>query len=318
MTSAWFDVRVVSRAIAARDILSLVLEAADGSALPPFDAGAHVDLQLPNGLVRQYSLCNAPAQPERYQLGILLEPNGRGGSLSAHQDIREGDLVRISPPRNLFPLVPAPHALLLAGGIGITPILSMAEDLGARSTPFELHYCVRSPDRAAFRERLQEAPFAAAVNMHFDDLPETMLRLPEVLTAQPAGTHLYVCGPGGFIDFVTATARAGGWPDGRIHLERFASEIPSGEQRPFEIEIAGTGKVITVPADQSAAAALAAAGVAIPLSCEQGICGTCAMEVLSGIPDHRDMYLSDEERAANDCFTPCCSRAHTPRLVVRL
>ncbi len=319
MSAQWINVRVREKRIAALGVAAFVLEAEDGGALPPFEAGAHVDLALPNGLVRQYSLCGAPGRSACYELGILLEAEGRGGSRSAHADLHEGDRLRISAPRNLFALVPGRHAVLMAGGIGITPILAMAEHLAAAGASFELHYFTRSQDRAAFVERLDGPAFAGRIHYHFDDRPETRLDIPARLSAPAADTHLYVCGPGGFMDHVLDSARAAGWADANVHSERFtAAPADHAADDPFEVEIAGTGTVVPVGAGQSVVAALAAAGISVPVSCEQGICGTCMMQVVEGIPDHRDMYLSDEDHAANDQFTPCCSRALTPRLVIQL
>jgi len=319
VNGSWIEARVVGKQPAARDITRLVLEAAGGGPLPPFAAGAHIDIELPNGLIRQYSLCGSPACTERYELGILLEPEGRGGSRAVHELIGEGDRVRISPPRNLFPLAAEGHALLLAGGIGVTPILAMAERLHLDGRGFALHYCVRSADRAAFAERLAAAPYADAVQLHYDDRPDTALDMAALLERAPNDAHLYVCGPAGFIDFVTRSAAERGWPDARVHIERFAATPEeAGANQPFEIEIASSGQVITVRADQTAAAALAEAGIEIPLSCEQGVCGTCLTEVAAGVPDHRDLYLSADEHAANDCFTPCCSRALSARLVLHI
>lgn len=319
MSGDWISVRLAGKRLVAEDIAALLLEPADGTALPPFAAGAHVDVELPGGLVRQYSLCNAPGDPGRYELGVLLDRQGRGGSRAVHERLAAGQAIRISRPRNLFPLVPAVHSVLMAGGIGITPILAMAEQLAADRASFELHYFVRSPERAAFVDRLSAPRFADRCRLHVGDRIPPSFDAPALFDAPRAGHHLYVCGPNAFMDAVLDGARAGGWPDDRLHSERFAAApLPAGGDRPFEIEVEGSGAIVAVAAGQSAAEALAAAGIRIPLSCEQGICGTCLTTVVGGVPDHRDSYLSDAERAANDCFTPCCSRAATPRLVIQL
>jgi len=312
-------VRIVEKRSLSEDVVGLVLEAVDGGRLPSFTAGAHVDIELPGGLIRQYSLCNAPGAPDRYELGILLDRNGRGGSRAVHEALAEGQTVRISAPRNLFPLQSADHSVLMAGGIGITPILSMAEQLAREGASFELHYFVRKPDRATFLDRLAEDRFAGRWQLHVGDRIPPSFDMAATLGRPRAGHRLYVCGPNAFMDFVLDTARAGGWPGDRLHAERFAGiASPQGDDRPFEIEIEGRDLIVPVAAGQSAADALAAAGIRIPLSCEQGICGTCLTTVVDGVPDHRDAYLSDAEKAANDCFTPCCSRAATPRLVIQL
>ncbi|KRB79433.1 Vanillate O-demethylase oxidoreductase [Sphingomonas sp. Root710] len=319
MSDDWITVRIAARRRLAEDVVGLSLAPVDGAVLPPFTAGAHVDLELPGGVVRQYSLCNAPGAPDRYELGVLLDRQGRGGSRAVHEALAEGQAVRISAPRNLFALQQAEHIVLMAGGIGITPILAMAEQLSCEGASFELHYFVRSAERAAFVDRLGEARFAGRWQLHVGErIPPSFDAAPTLGTPQP-GHRLYICGPNGFMDFVLDRARAGGWAEDRLHSERFAAPPPSAEgDRPFELEIEGRGLIVPVAAGQSAAAALAAAGISIPLSCEQGICGTCLTTVAAGIPDHRDAYLSDQEKAANDCFTPCCSRAATPRLVIQL
>lgn len=316
--SEWIRVRVTERRTEAQDIVAFVLEPVVGT-LPAYDAGAHIDVKLPNGLIRQYSLCGSPDRAGCYEIGVLRDAGGRGGSMSMHADVMVGSEIEISPPRNLFPMAGQQRALLFAGGIGVTPILAMADHLARRDGDFAMHYCTRSAVRAAFRHRIDASLFAERVTYHFDDQPDTAMDTAALLAAPQAGTHIYVCGPDGFMDHVLATARAAGWPESNIHFERFSAPIAEpGDNDGFEIEIDGTGQVIAVPPSQTALDALAAAGFDIPASCEQGICGTCLTPVTDGIPDHRDMFLSAAEQAANDCFTPCCSRALTPRLKVRI
>jgi len=321
MSTATLQVRVAHKRAEAQDICSLELVAADGGALPAFTAGAHIDVHLPNGLQRQYSLCNAPGETQRYVIGVLRDAASRGGSAAVHDLVQEGSVLTISTPRNLFPLAAqAPHHLLLAGGIGITPMLAMAEHLAATGQPFTLHHCNRSRARTAFISRLAVAPFAGQVQHHFDDGDAGQkLDIAATLKNAPAGTHLYVCGPQGFMDAVLNAGRAAGWPEERLHREYFgAAPVDHTNDGSFELEIASTGKVIKVLADQTALAALHAAGLDIPMSCEQGVCGTCLTRVKAGTPDHRDQYLEPDEQAANDQFLPCCSRAKSPRLVLDL
>jgi vanillate O-demethylase ferredoxin subunit len=294
--------------------------AAVGSPLPPFTAGAHVDVHLPGGLVRQYSLCSDPDVGGDYEIAVLREPTSRGGSAAMHA-LAPGARLRIGPPRNLFPLTEdATRTLLFAGGIGITPILAMASRLHCLGAAFELHYCARNESRAAFIARLRAAPFASRVRLHVDDGPPAQrLNAAALLANSALGTHLYVCGPGGFMEHVLTTARAAGWTEARLHREYFGAPVVSADGgAPFELEIASSGDVLTVPAGRSALQVLHEHGFDIPASCEQGICGTCLVGVRSGIPDHRDCYLTDEEHAANTLFTPCCSRAHSARLLVDL
>jgi len=317
--TGWIRVRVAERREAAADIAAFTLEPVGAVSLPPYEAGAHIDVKLPNGLIRQYSLCGEWGLSGRYEIGVLREAEGRGGSRYLHDDVRPGDEIEISPPRNLFPMAKQGRALLFAGGIGVTPILAMAEYLSRTGGDFALHYCTRSIARAAFRGRMQASSFANRVTCHFDDRPETAMDTAALLAVPEAETHLYVCGPDGFMDHLLDTARKAGWPETNIHFERFtASVVEPGEGEAFEIEVEATGQVVPVAVGQSALEALISAGFDIPVSCEQGICGTCLTEVVEGIPDHRDMYLTAAEHEANDCFTPCCSRALTPRLKLRL
>ncbi|MCU0927922.1 MAG: PDR/VanB family oxidoreductase [Burkholderiaceae bacterium] len=315
------QVRVARKVVEALDICSFELVAADGRPLPPFSAGSHVDVQLPNGLTRQYSLANDPTESHRYLIAVLRDAASRGGSAAMHDAVHEGDLLTISAPKNHFPLAhDASRHLLLAGGIGVTPILCMAERLATIGAAFEMHYCTRSRARTAFHGRIHASAFAERVHFHFDDGEAAQRLDPSALLAAPqAGTHLYVCGPKGFIDAVLGTARACGWPEAALHVEYFSADVaPHDGDAPFEVQLASTGRVVVVPRERSVVQALADAGVEVPTSCEQGVCGTCLTRVLAGVPDHRDVYLTPEEQAANDQFTPCCSRAKTPRLVLDL
>lgn len=314
------DVIVTRKSMVAEAICGLELTAVDGQPLPAFSAGSHIDVHLPEGLVRQYSLCNAPDGAQHYEIAVLREEQSRGGSVAMHA-LEHGQRLKISEPRNLFPLAhDAKRSFLFAGGIGITPILCMAERLARIQADFQLHYCARTAGRAAFAERIRQSSFAQQAQLYFD-YPAGGARLAVTAALQPYtdGDHLYVCGPGGFIEYVLEQARAAGWPPGSLHREFFAaSPVTHDDDGSFEIQLASTGRCFTVPADRSVAEVLDEAGVEIPLSCEQGICGTCLTRVLEGEPDHRDMFLTDEERALNDQFTPCCSRARSARLVLDL
>nr|WP_315237664.1 PDR/VanB family oxidoreductase [uncultured Albidiferax sp.] len=321
MNSAKISVRVARKSQEALDICSYELVATDGAALPGFSAGSHVDVHLPGGLTRQYSLCNDASETHRYLIGVLLDPASRGGSQAMHDTVQEGDVLQISAPKNHFPLAhAASRSLLLAGGIGITPILCMAERLAASAAPFEMHYCSRSQERTAFLERIRASGFASQVHFHFDDGASVQkLSLPDLLAEPQPGVHLYVCGPKGFMDAVLQTARASGWPEAQLHYEFFSAEVvKSDDDASFDVKLASSGRVVRIAADQTVAKALALAGVEIPMSCEQGVCGTCLTRVLEGEPDHKDMYLTPEEQAANDQFTPCCSRSKSALLVLDL
>ena len=314
------QVKVAARREEADGIVGLELVSVDGAPLPGFTAGAHIDVHLPGGLLRQYSLCNAPHEQHRYQIGVLRDTNSRGGSVAVHEALKVGDLLTIGVPRNQFALVPAQHSLLLAGGIGVTPILCMAEALAASGASFEMHYCARSPARQAFRERIAGSGFADRVVHHYDDGDAAQkLDLEALLSQADPATHLYVCGPAGFIAHVVETARARGWPESQVHFEYFgAAPVTADGNGAFDVKLASSGQVYTIPADRTVIQVLCEHGVDVPVSCEQGICGTCLTRVLEGEPDHRDQYLTDEERAANDQFTPCCSRARSSLLVLAM
>jgi vanillate monooxygenase ferredoxin subunit len=319
-----FDVTVVRKVAEAQDICSFELARADGQPLPPFSAGAHIDVHLGDGLVRQYSLCNPPHERHRYVIGVLRDPASRGGSRAMHDAVREGGTLRIGAPKNLFPLAEgARRSVLLAGGIGVTPLLAMAESLAAQGSDFALHYCSREPQRTAFRQRIAQSSYAGRVHFHYDSGPPAQkLDLAALLAVPDADNHIYVCGPGGFIAHVAETAQALGWPQQQVHFEYFAAPALAGadgtDERPFDVRLARSGAVVTVPPGRSITAVLAEQGVMVPVACEQGVCGTCVTRVLHGQPEHRDVYLTDEERAEERLFTPCCSRARSAVLVLDL
>jgi vanillate O-demethylase ferredoxin subunit len=321
MNASTFSVTVARKAVEALDICSFELVGAGESSLPPFSAGSHIDVHLPNGMTRQYSLCNNSSEGHRYLIAVLNDTTSRGGSKAIHELVSQGDTLQISAPKNHFALAhEAKRSLLLAGGIGITPILCMAERLETAGEAFELHYCARSRDRMAFRDRIQRSAFASKASFHFDDGDAAQrLQLDKLLDSPQPGTQLYVCGPKGFMDAVLSKARASGWPQAQLHYEFFAAEVvKSDADDSFEIKLASSGKVVRVAKDVTVTQALAEAGIEVPTSCEQGVCGTCLTRVLEGQPDHRDMYLSPDEQAANDQFLPCCSRSKSARLVLDL
>ena len=313
------NVRVLRKTTEALGIASFELAADDGRPLPAFGAGSHIDVQLPGGLTRQYSLCNDPQETHRYLIAVLRDPASRGGSAAMHDTVAVGQLLQISPPKNHFALAHAvPRSLLLAGGIGITPLLCMAERLAQAGADFELHYCTRSRERTAFAGRIEASAFANSAHFHVDDGPGGQrLDLPGLLGTPRADVHVYVCGPEGFMDAVLGTARSAGWPEAQLHFEFFGAEAAaSAGNRAFDVQLASSGRVVPVAAGQTVVQALADAGVQLMTSCGQGVCGTCLTRVLAGAPEHRDFYLTPEEQAANDQFLPCCSRAHSARLVL--
>ncbi|WP_128000818.1 PDR/VanB family oxidoreductase [Piscinibacter defluvii] len=321
MSGATLQVRVARKAVEAEGICSFELVSVGGAPLPAFSAGSHVDVQVPGGLTRQYSLCNDPRETHRYQIAVLRDAASRGGSVAMHDVVKEGDTLAISTPKNHFALAhEAKSHLLLAGGIGITPLLCMAERLANTGAVFEMHYCTRSRARTAFVERIVASSFAGRVHYHFDDGATVQkLDIPALLEAPQPGRHLYVCGPKGFMDVVLASARAAGWPEAQLHYEFFGAEVAQkADDGSFEVLLASSGRIVVVPPDRTIVQALAAEGIAVATSCEQGVCGTCLTRVIEGTPDHRDMYLTPEEQAAGDQMLVCCSRAATARLVLDL
>lgn len=314
----WMTARIAGRKQEADGIISLLLEADSGTPLPAYEAGAHIDVDLGGGFVRQYSLCSTPAltQSGLYRLGILLDPRTRGGSGKAHAELHEGKTLRIGQPRNLFRLAPeARQSILLAGGIGITPLLAMAYALQGRRQSFSLHYAVRSLERAAFRDEIRQA-FPDQAVIHADDADGApSLDLAGIVGKADPRAHIYCCGPAGFIDHAVEIARTAQWPEAQIHLERFSADNARPGQD-FSIVTARSGVEVRVAGDQSILQALLDAGLDIPFSCETGVCGTCICPVIDGIPDHRDQFLTDAEKTRNDSIAVCCSRARSPRLIL--
>ncbi|MEX3020880.1 2Fe-2S iron-sulfur cluster-binding protein [Kluyvera sp. STS39-E] len=297
------------------EVVLLTLAHADGRALPAFTAGAHIDLHLSEDLVRPYSLCGDPRECHQYQLGVLKDSQSKGGSLAVHA-LQEGAEIQVSEPRNLFSLDErAAHSLLIGGGIGITPMLAMAAELLAAGRTFSLHYCARSRAQAAFAATLSASAYAPQVHVHFSD--EQRINLDAVLCDVPAGTHVYVCGPARLMDAVSKQAAALGYEPEQIHQECFSAEVETGGQ-PFEVVAAASGITVQVAANQTIVEALALAGLKVCVSCKQGICGSCLTDVLEGEPDHRDHYLTDDEKADGDQILLCCSRAKSARLIIDL
>jgi len=303
------EVIITRKKLEAVGIFSYELTHSEVIELPPFAAGAHIDVYLPNGFVRQYSLCNSPAERHRYLIAVLRDPYSRGGSVAMH-DLHEGQRLMIGEPRNSFPLDESVQmSLLFAGGIGVTPLLSMAERLNELGAEFELHYCARNQERMAFRERLLKSDFCNRTHLHFDDGAEApRLNLDIILADKPPETNIYVCGPVGFIDYIVSKAATRGWPENRVHREYFTRSTEVAEGEPFRIKIASTGEIYDVPESKTVVDVLREAGVSIEVSCGQGICGTCMTPVLDGELIHHDMFMTDREHESGKNFTPCCSR----------
>lgn len=294
-----------------------------GEELPPFTAGAHVDIHLANGMTRQYSLCNAPCERHRYVIAVLRDDKGRGGSKALHETLRVQDIASVGVPRNNFELAPqARKVILLAGGIGVTPIKSMAHALEEQGIPFELHYCARNRDCVAFGEQFDCAWTHGSLHFHFDHgVPSQGLDIAALLREPTEGTHLFYCGPDGFM---RACAEASThWPAGTVHFEHFKAPEPAAGAAcapvtpgGFALKIASTGALIQVAAEQTIAAALEQAGVKVETSCEAGLCGTCRIRYLEGTVEHRDYILGPGEQ--EQWLTACVSRATSDVLVLDL
>ena len=300
---------------AADGVVTLALRAAGSSPLPPWEAGAHVDLVLGEAPTRQYSLCGDPGDHSEYRLGVLRDPGGRGSSLHVHDRLAVGDTVRLRGPRNNFPLVASPRYLFVAGGIGITPILAMIRTAEAAGAQWRLVYGGRRRASMAFLDEL--AAYGDRVSIHPQD--ETgLLDLDALLGRPEPDTLVYCCGPEPLLAAVER--RCGAWPRGSLHVERFAPRPQSEPVRAeaFEVVLRQSERTLSVPPDRSILAVVEEAGVGVLSSCAEGTCGTCETAVLEGVPDHRDSVLDDDERAANDCMMICVSRACTERLVLDL
>ncbi|GIJ76222.1 Ferredoxin-NADP reductase [Micromonospora phaseoli] len=305
---------VAGRDQVATNVVVLTLLRPDGGDLPGWTPGAHVDLELGADLVRQYSLCGDPADRTALHVAVQLEPDGRGGSRQVHERLKPGATVRVRGPRNNFELVPAQRYLFIAGGIGITPIRPMVAAADAAGADWRLVYGGRSRATMAFAAGLREK-YGDRVSLYPQD--ETGLLDLDGLLAPPCDGLVYCCGPEPLIDAVQQRCRA--WPPGTLHVERFTPvAIADGDETAVEVELARTGRTLTVPPGTSILAAVEAAGVQVLSSCREGTCGTCETPVLAGVPEHRDSLLTEEERAVGDTMMICVSRSRTPRLTLEL
>jgi len=293
------------------DIKKFDLVAEDGGDLPAFTAGSHIDIFTGNGQRRSYSLAGDPAQRDRYVIAVLKEPDGRGGSTWVHDNLAIGDIVEASPPRNNFPLNGnATEHLLIAGGIGITPLLSMGRALKAKGGKATLHYCTRSAETTAFASEVKEL-FGDRLTVYHDGGNVTRgIDLKSILADPVDGVCVYVCGPSGMID--SASRAAAHWPENSVRFERFSpvpQDLPTVPNQAFDIVLSRQGKTLTVPPDKSILDVIREAGIAVEWSCEQGTCGNCHINLLGGRADHRDMFLDDHEISGNTAIMICSSRA---------
>jgi ferredoxin-NADP reductase len=310
------QVRLQSIAHATRDIQVYEFVRPESGALPAVTAGAHVDVHLPNGITRSYSLLHAGESPERYLIGVKHDPNSRGGSRYMHQQLRVGATLSLSPPRNHFPLAEsAAHTVLVAGGIGITPILCMAERLQAIGASWEMWYACRSRADLAFLPEL--ARFGDRVQLHLDQEANTVLDMTGIVDAAPLGAHFYCCGPAPMLAAYEAAAASR--PPETVHLERFGASQPvatTGDG--FVVQLARAGIELVVPTESTLLEVLTNNGILIDSSCQAGICGCCEITVLDGEVDHRDEVLTQSQRASHKTMMACCSRAKSARLVLDL
>jgi ferredoxin-NADP reductase len=309
------DLVVAARRDEAEDVVVLELREAGGHPLPPWEPGAHIDLILADGLVRQYSLSGDPADRATWRLGVLREPESRGGSVHVHDNVPEGSTVRMRGPRNHFALQPSPRYQFIAGGIGITPIVPMIRAAEQAGADWNLVYGGRKRSTMAFLDELEA--YGDRVSIQPED-QVGMLDLEALLGTPRSDTLVYCCGPARLLDAVEE--RCAPWGAGRLHIERFTAK-PLSEPvltGSFEVHLEQTGATLTVNEDQSILEVDNDVGLDALSSCEEGVCGTCETAVLEGIPDHRDSILDDEEKARNDCMMICVSRSRTPRLVLDL
>jgi len=309
------DVRVTAIRYAARDTHLYEFTRLDGQPLPAYEPGAHIDLHLPNGLTRQYSLIEAEPDPASYTVGIKRDPASRGGSRYIHDELRVGKTLKISAPRNNFPLVEnAGHVLLFAGGIGITPIWCMVQRLAKLGRPWTLHYACRSRADMAFLKALEAM---TSSKFHFDEESGgKFLDVAAIVAGAPKDAHLYCCGPTPMLQaFESATAN---WPREQIHIEYFTPKQEAAKSGGFTVELARSGKEFIIPEGKTILQVLLDAGVDVDYSCELGICGACEQRVISGEPEHRDAILTEEEQASNTKVMICCAGCKSERLVLDL
>jgi ferredoxin-NADP reductase len=299
--------------MAARDTNLYTFARADGKPLPGAMPGAHIGVILPNGVERQYSLIEYGPSLSQYTVGVKRDANSRGGSIFMHDQLRVGMMLKLVPPRNNFPLKEdAPLVVLIAGGIGITPIYCMVKRLVELKRPWQLFYSCRSRADAAFLGELSRHKEA---RFHFDDEEQgKFLPVADIVANAPKNAHLYCCGPGPMLAaFEAATAN---WPPEQIHVEYFTPKFEAAQAGGFIVELARSKRELVIPPGKSILQAVREAGIQVPHSCEEGVCGACETRVISGIPDHRDSILTESERAENATMMICCSGSKSPKLVL--
>jgi len=306
--------KVTARRELTPSITEFTLSPVDSAELPRIEPGAHITLETPSGAMRRYSLINPDEQPDHYVIAVKREPESRGGSQSMHDAATHGLEILVEPPENDFPLKPATKYLLIAGGIGVTPIYSMARQLAAEDKDFRIIYCTRSPEETAYRDEMSEAFGSKLVIHHDDGDPDKVYDFWDHF-AEVQNVQVYCCGPKPLMEEIKAIS--GHWPEGRVNFEDFKPvDIIRADDTPFDVELAKSGKTVNVPADRSILEAVRDSGVETASSCESGTCGTCKTRLISGDVDHRDMVLMDDEKS--DHIMICISRARSGGLVLDL
>jgi len=319
-TESLIQVRVKRISYEAEGINSYELVAPTGGNLAPFTAGSHIDLYLSNGTIRSYSLVNDQSEQSRYVIAVNKDAASRGGSRLIHETLRAGDVIMISQPRNNFALQEnAGHSVLIAGGIGITPLLSMIRRLEALGRSWKLFYAARTRVAAAFLDELNALQLDARANLHvnFDEGESSRtLDLSAIVKSAPTDAHLYCCGPVPMLEaFEAATVDR---PAEKVHVEYFKAKEEPASEGGFEVRLARSNRTIEVEAGKTILNAVLDAGIAVNYACTEGVCGTCVTRVIEGIPDHRDLFLGKEEQAANETMMICCSGSKSSTLVLDL
>jgi len=317
--NSFLNLKISSIELVAEDVLTIELEPIDDNLLPNYKPGSHIDIHISSNLIRKYSICTKDLSQEKYRLAILREQNSKGGSAKIFKDFKLNQIIKTSMPICNFNLESsAKKSYLFAGGIGITPILSMAYALDYKGANFELYYFCRSKGKAAFYKEIVDSKFSNSTHVYFDsDTKGIRFQKEKLLQGLDVNTHIYICGPTGFMNFIKTQAIDCGYSSDQIHTEYFKSNVEKNGAS-FKVYAKKSGLSIDVLENQTIAQALHSIGIKVELSCEHGVCGTCLTPVLEGIPDHRDLYQTEEEKEKNLFITPCCSRARTNSLVLNI
>ncbi len=315
LNNTTMNLRLTSITYAAHETHLYEFRRPEGGLLPAVEPGAHIDIHLPNGMMRQYSLTTTEGPRESYIVGIKRDRTSRGGSIYIHDHLKVGQIVKIGGPRNNFPLdLTAPHTVLIAGGIGITPIRCMAERLIAKGLPFTMYYSCRERGEAAFLDELSKRP---EVTLHFDsEANGKFLDMKAIVASAPAGSHFYCCGPGPMLAAYEEATKD--LAPGQMHIEYFTAKEAAATEGGYIVQLKKSGREFEVPQGKTILQVLRDAGVDMTYSCEEGVCGACETVVVSGTPDHRDNILTDSERKASKTMMICCSGSKSARLVLDL